>query len=178
MLEYRDEPLISAQELAALNAGAYQNPAESIDTYFPLKMWFMSWFCGVSGTTLLLQSHELATLLVKDVALVEWLDSILYFRGWFVLGSMSLALYAYLKNWHLTFVFSVLLSVDAMNWVLDLFMVYQEHLSDSTFVLAASFLIRFFALTCLVFCAKNASRVPATTDRLNLFLHLRTSVPK
>ena len=152
---------------------SFRNGVEGIDTYFPLKIWFISLFCGVSGAGLLLKSHELASLLAKDDAMVEWLTRFLYFRGWFVLSSMSVGLYAYIKNWHPSLVFSVLVSVGAVNLVSDLFMVYPEHLNHSTPMLAISLLIRTIALACLVHCAKNADRIPATADRLNILLHLK-----
>ena len=142
MLKNSNVPLISAQELEALITCPQENGVEGIDTYFPLKIWFISLFCGVSGAGLLLKSHELASLLAKDDAMVEWLTRFLYFRGWFVCMMVAVGAYVYIKDKYIPLYSLVLLIISIVNFLFDMVVIFPERFGNPTVIFTVSLLFR------------------------------------
>lgn len=167
----KDNPtLISAEELEALVSGWGASSSRDVDVYYPLRIWFLILLCLTFATGLLFNSPYLSIFLVSEPELADRLVPFLYFRGWFVLGMLGIGLYAYLKNWYTTQVFSIFTVVGCVNLVSDLFIIYPERLAQPTTAFVVLLMARLLALGILFLNAKNARRMPDLADRLNLFL--------
>lgn len=163
-------PLISQAEWDALTGHPERG---QVDVYYPIRVWYLLGTCALYALALILSSHRMASLLASDHSLVDRLDAYLFFRGWFVVSATLFGLWAYARNWHLKPVFWGLFFMSLANLMSDLFMVYPERLSHPTAGFLVLFSMRLIAIVALYFCAKNTLRLPATSQRFNLFLPLR-----
>ena len=171
----RQAPLVSAAELEALIANLGADPQASIDTWTPVRVWYLGLLVGGYVMALLLAPQQVAQNLSTDPLEVIRLERFLYFRGWFLLGVFGVGLYAYLRGWYTAIVFSAFLLVGVVNLVFDLFTVYPEKLANPTPSFTVLMVLRLLALWCVYITVRNASRLPELKDRANLLLPFRSS---
>jgi hypothetical protein len=168
-------PLVSAAELDALIAGWSTQSNREVDVYFPLRAWFLILVCLTFATGLMLKSPQMSIFLTSDPEMAKRLMPFLYFRGWFVVGVLTIGLYAYLKNWYPSLMFSILTVIGCVNFVSDMFIIYPERLANPTASFTFLLMFRLLGLVFIFLCAKNSGRMPDPADRLNLLLPLKNS---
>lgn len=164
------KPLVSADELNALIAGWGESPDKSVDRFFPLRFWFVVFVAGVFILRLLFTPAEMAANLYSEPAEVARLTNYLYFRGWFLLCALCVAIYAYIKNWYASLIFFCILIIGTANLISDIFSVYAEQLRTPTPAFTLQLLVRIFILWLVFSSVKNMSRLPERKDRINIFL--------
>jgi hypothetical protein len=164
------KPLISQAEWAALSG---HDDRGQVDVYYPIRVWYLLCTCALYAVALIHSSHRMAGLLATDHSLVDRLDAYLLFRGWFVVFATAFGLWAYARSWRLKPVLWGLFFMSLANLMSDLFIVYPERLSHPTSGFIALFLLRLIAILALYVCAKNTRRLPAVSQRFNVFLPLR-----
>lgn len=166
----KNKPLVSADELNALIAGWGESPDKSVDRLFPLRFWFVVFVAGVFVLRLLFTPGEMAANLYSDPAEVARLTNYLYFRGWFLMCALAVAIYAYVFNWYASLMFFCVLLIGSANLISDIFSVYAEQLKTPTPTLTVQLLMRILVLWVIYISVKNMSRLPESKDRLNILL--------
>ena len=164
------KPLVSADELNALITGWGESPDKSVDRFFPLRVWFVIFVGGIFVLRLLFTPGEMAANLSSDPTEVARLTNYLYFRGWFLLCAMSVAIYAYIFNKYASIMLFCVLLIGSVNLIFDLFSVYAEQLKAPTPALTVQLMIRILVLWIVYLSVKNMSRLPERKDRLNILL--------
>lgn len=129
------KPLVTAAELEALIHNWGASPNKSIDKFYPARLIFNFVVMALAAFWLLIDSENIARTLSVDADNIERIKNYLYFRGWFVLGILTLGCYAYFQSWYPAIVFSCCLLIGAMNLVSDLFTIYPERLANPTPIL-------------------------------------------
>ncbi|MEK7344440.1 MAG: hypothetical protein AAB176_02000 [Pseudomonadota bacterium] len=165
-----NKPLVSAVELDALIQGWGAFPNQSIDTYFPLRSWFILLLSGAYALRLLFFPEVVAANFSSEAIEIARLSKFLYFRGWFLISVIGLAAYAYFKDWYMGILFFCILLVGCVNFIFDLFNIYAEQLSKPTPLLTLVLLVRLFILWLLYINLKNTSRMPQGWDKINVLL--------
>lgn len=165
-----NKPLVSAAELEALIVGWGQQNRPLVDRFFPLRFWFVAAVVFTYALALLLYPHVLAARLSSEPMVVNQMANFLYFRGWFLSGVLFIGVYAYLRTWYPGIVFGSFSLVGAINLVFDLFTVYPERLANPSVSFTLLMLLRLLALSMVFVSMRNAGRLPAVRDRLDLFL--------
>lgn len=165
-----NKPLVSAEELNALIGGWGETPDKSVDRFFPLRFWFVVFVAGVFAVRLLFIPGEMAANLYSEPAEVARLTNFLYFRGWFLLCAISVAVYAYINNWYASIMLFCVLLAGCVNLISDIFSVYADQLKTPTPALTIQLLLRVFVLWLVYISVKNMSRLPERKDRMNIFL--------
>ena len=165
-----NKPLVSVDELNALIAGWGESPDKSVDRFFPLRFWFVVFVAGVFVLRLLFTPGEMAANLYSEPAEVARLTNYLYFRGWFLMCAVAVAIYAYIFNWYASIVFFCGFLIGSANLVSDLFSVYAEQLRTPTPGLTVQLLVRILVLWLVYVSIKNMSRLPERKYRMNIFL--------
>ena len=167
------KPLITVAELDALIHNWGASPGQSIDKFYLPRLAFNFVVMVVGGFWLLMDADSIAHALSVDADNIDRIKSYLYFRGWFVLGILTLGCYAYFKNWYPAMVFSCCLLIGAMNLISDLFNIYPERLASPTPAFTWLLLTRIVLLWVMYMSVKNASRMPMGKDKINFLLLFR-----
>ncbi|MBD8051464.1 hypothetical protein [Limnohabitans radicicola] len=171
----RNAPLVSAAELEALIAKLGADAEAPIDTWTPLRFWYLGLIVASYVVALLLAPQVLANHLSTDPQEVIRLERFLYFRGWFLFIVLGLGLYSYLRGWYTAIVFSAFLVLGVVNLMFDLFTVYPEKLANPTPLFTVLMVLRLLALWSVYLTVRNVSRLPDVKDRANILLPFRPS---
>jgi hypothetical protein len=169
------KPLVSTEELEALIQGWGAMPSQSVDKFFPARFFYAFLVIFVTALWLLFNSASVAQTLSTDTLNQARLQHFLYFRGWFLLGVLTLGAYSYFRNWYPAIIFSAFLLIGLTNLISDLFTVYPERLASPNPFFTTFLLVRITLLWVLYIAVKNASRLPDAKDRANLFLPFKRS---
>lgn len=167
----KNEPLVSAAELEALIHGWGGNiQAKSVDKFFGLRYWFVCLVAASYAIALLFFPGKLAQNLSIHPVEIARITNFLYFRGWFLVITLTFVTFCYVKNWYFGIVLCAVALLASLNLVFDLFNVYAEKLSDPTPTLTFLMLIRLVSLSFVFISIKNISRMPVGEGRLSIFL--------
>lgn len=169
-------PLVSARELESLIGGWGAVPNQSVDKFFPIRFWFVLLVAGAYALRLLFFPEIVAAGLSSEAIEVARLSKFLYFRGWFLIFTICLVSYGYLKNWYLGIIFFCVILVGSVNFIFDLFNIYEEQLAKPTPMLTMLLLMRLMVLWLVYISVKNISRIPEGMDRINILLPFRRRV--
>ena len=171
------ESLVSVAELESLIQGWGAAPhAQAIDKFFPIRAWYLLLIVLAYGIVLLFYPGVVSGRLVTEPVEIHRISLFLYFRGWFLLLSLVVGFYAYFKNRYMGIVFSGLLLVGCVNFIFDLFNVYEEVLASPTPRMTLALIGRLVALWFLFLTVKNVSRVPNQKDRFNILLPFKAGI--
>ncbi|MSP36036.1 MAG: hypothetical protein EXR25_09905 [Limnohabitans sp.] len=166
----KDKPLVSFEELNALIGEWGETAHRHVDRFFPIRFWFIAMVALFYGLAILFWPNEYALKLSNDPVEVARLTKFLYFRGWFLICAILIACYSYLNNWYASVVLFCMFLTASVNFVFDLFNLYDAKLATPTPLLTAVLLLRIFLLLLLFVSVKNISRIPEKKDRMNIFL--------
>lgn len=172
------KPLLSAEELEALMQGWGAGPHQTVDRFFPVRIVWLVVLSLAHVAWLLFDHMDLAMTLTKDGLYLQRLQTFLYFRGWFLATLVGLGFYSYLQNWYPAIVSSAILLLGCMNLLSDMFVIYAERLASPTPLFTTLLLLRVSALWLMYMNVRNASRMPARKDRLNVLLPFRHEVQR
>lgn len=168
-------PLITPEEWQALQPECPPSARDDVDVWFPLRVWFLLIITSVFASALLLSAPRMSVFLAREPVLVEMLTRFLYFRGWFMVASTAIGVWAYINAWQLPRVFGLLTVISVVNLVSDFFIVYPERLMNPTVGFVVQLAVRFLAMAALYACYRNARQVPERQDRFNILLPFRHS---
>jgi hypothetical protein len=147
--------------------------AGQTDPFFPLRFWFVGLIVIGYGVYLLFWTKEIASNSLPAGYDSRQLMDYLYFRGWFLLMVFFVYAMAYIKGKFIGLISFVLLCIGCLNFVLDLFSIFEYQLKNPTPRLVLLHLVRLTCLWMLFLNIKNLSRIPAGTQRFDVLLPFR-----
>jgi|GEM_PF-6018235 len=164
------EPLISAEELEALNAEWITNNRDSVDKFYPIRIFTLVAVLFLYAIILIANPDYLAFKITANHLDTNKIASFLHFRGWMLLIAAITVLHSYSDNWNIKNVFAALFVVELVNIASDLFnifMVYKSNVDSSIIlIIAARIVILYLTWRSLA----NEQRLPHKEDRFKIFL--------
>ena len=171
-----NKPVVTLQELNDLIGDLGRRTHYQIDSFYPLRFWFLVAVAFIYAFNLLSTPVEIASRLAIEPVEITRLSKYIYFRGWFVTTVTVIATYAYLSDWYFNIVIFSMLLISSMNFIFDFFTVYYGQIGTPSDLLTAILMLRLFVLLLLFVNIKNLSRIPEKKDRMNLLLPFRKRV--
>ena len=161
---------VTNEELDALTFNSANQKYISIDKWAPLRFWFVLVVMASFAIWLLTSPIEIAGSLTKNTVESNKLSAYLYFRGWFLVCSIALGAYAYIKNWHTGLVLGGLAALSGVNTMFDIFTIFPDLLAKRSPFFTAIIVIRVAVILLVLSLVMNRHRLPKVRDRLNLLL--------
>ena len=161
---------VTNEELDALTSNSVNYKYISIDKWAPLRFWIVLVVMAAFAIWLLTSPVEIAGTLTKIPTEENKLSAYLYFRGWFLVCSITLGAYAYIKNWHTGLVLGGLATLSVVNTMFDIFTIFPELLAKRSPFFTAIIVIRVAVILLVLSLVMNRHRLPEGRDRLNLLL--------
>lgn len=164
------EPLISDEELAALNAEWVTNHRDSVDKFYPIRIFTLVLALFLYSIILIANPDYLAFKITANHLDTNKIATFLHFRGWALLIAAITVLRSYFDNWNVKNVFAALFVFELINIASDLFNIFSVYKSniDHTiiYIIAARIFILYLTWRSLV----NEQRLPHKEDRFKIFL--------
>ncbi len=164
---------VSDVELDALITPIGNSSEQSMDVWAPARFWFMFAVVLSFALWLLTSPAQIASTLTLIPIEAKRLTTFLYFRGWFLVLTLLVGSYAYLKNWYTGLVLGALALISAMNILFDLFTIFPDLIANRSPFFTGIVLLRLVVLFMALSIVFNRSRLPVGSDRANLFLPFR-----
>lgn len=170
------KPLVTAAELEALIEDWGHPHPKSVDRFFPIRFWFLITIASAYALMLLFWTDFAVNRVANNPVDAIRIGYYMYFRGWLIIGIVSLGCYSYFKNWYPAIIFSTLFILSCMNFVSDLFNIYASVIAKPTPIVTLALIARLISIWFLYLCVKNSSRIPNVQDRMNIMILFRKDV--